>query len=75
MSSSESILAMMTSSKLNKGLSYKFQHLDAQRQEKNSLLGCWHDRLFRDFLKTVLRGFPGYSYFYYINFDVHIDLK
>ena len=34
-----------------------------------------HDRLFRDFLKTVLRGFLGYSYFYYINFDVHINLK
>ena len=29
--------------------------------------GCWHDRLFRDFLKTVLRGFLGYSYFYYKN--------
>ena len=32
-----------------------------------------------DFLETyfkiVLRGFLGYSYFYYINFDVHIDLK
>ena len=30
--------------------------------------GCRHDRLFWDFLKTVLRGFPGYSYFYYKNF-------
>ena len=38
---------------------------------------CRHDRLFRDFLKTVLRGFLGYSnsYFYYINSVVHIDLK
>ena len=37
--------------------------------------GCRYDRLFRDFLKTVFREFLGYSYFYHINFDVHIDLK
>ena len=37
------------------------------------------NRLFRDiigfletFLKTILRGFLGHSYFYFINFDVHI---
>ena len=35
-------------------------------QQLNS--GCRHDRLLRDFLKRVLRGFLGYSYFYYINF-------
>ena len=31
--------------------------------------GCQYDRLFRDFLKTVLRGFLGYSYFYYIKYN------
>ena len=43
---------------------------------------CRIDRLFRDmidfletYFKTVLRGFLGFSYFYYIKFDVHIDLK
>ena len=38
------------------------------------LFFCWLS-YFRDFLKTVLRGFLGYSYFYYINFDVHIGLN
>ena len=27
------------------------------------------------YFKTVLRGFQGYSNFYYINSDVNIDLK
>ena len=47
--------------------------------------GCQHDRLFSvDFLilETFLKQFfkedfyfLRYSYFYYINFDAHIDLK